>query len=70
MCQFQLMPTVMSPDKLDMNGGLLTMQKWQKQRKREIGDPDKPEDDPCITEIRDRIVQIVHEMDEMKMLDQ
>ena len=62
------MPTVMSPEKINLDG-LQGFQNLKKTIKKYIADPDKPDDHPNITEIRDRLVHVAQEMEEMKMFD-
>ena len=63
------MPTIMTPTELDMSGGLRAMVDLEKVRKKDMQGPDKADDHPHITEIRDRLVDLIHEMDDLKMFD-
>ena len=62
-------PTLFSPTKASW-GTLKEMSDNSKMRKKEIADPDKPEDHPGVTEIRNRFVDLVHEMEELNMLEE
>lgn len=49
--------------------GLNSMATMERVLTAEIGDPDKEDDDPEITKIRDRLIDTVKEYDELGLMD-
>jgi hypothetical protein len=62
------MPIMLTPENDRDLKTFRSMMEQSKVRKREITDLDKEGDHPNVTEMRDRLVDVVKELDEMGML--